>query len=244
MGILLLGLLGVVLYQIPWFNRRLSWRVDIAQTYIRGLIQPAGGVPTPASRPEISLEVVFPSPTPSPTGDLVFSESPGEEIQDEATPQTVTPTPNPTPLFTPTPIPERVELPVTGWEKQDWNNCGPAALSVYLKYYGWEGDQFSISNVLKPTREDRNVNVEELVYYARNYAGWLQTLYRVGGDVEMLKELIAAGIPVLIEASFTFDGAYWPNDDLWAAHYLLVNPGCLLEALQPGFYLELSSATG
>jgi tetratricopeptide (TPR) repeat protein len=39
----------------------------------------------------------------------------------------------------------------------------------------------------------------------------------------MLKELIAAEIPVLVEASFFFDGAYWPNDDLWAAHYLLVN---------------------
>jgi tetratricopeptide (TPR) repeat protein len=94
---------------------------------------------------------------------------------------------------------------------------------MYLNYYGWDGDQFSISSVLKPTREDRNVNVEELVHYARNYAGWLGTQYRVGGDIELLRKFVAAEIPVLVEASFYFDGAYWPNDDLWAAHYLLVN---------------------
>jgi len=94
---------------------------------------------------------------------------------------------------------------------------------MYLRYYGWEGDQYSISAVLKPKREDRNVNVEELAYFARNYAGWLETRYWVGGDIQLLKEFTAAEIPVLIEASFFFDGAYWPNDDLWAAHYLLVN---------------------
>jgi hypothetical protein len=45
------------------------------------------------------------------------------------------------------------------------NNCGPASLALYLRYYGWQGDQFTISELLKPRREDRNVNVEELVYY-------------------------------------------------------------------------------
>jgi tetratricopeptide (TPR) repeat protein len=113
-------------------------------------------------------------------------------------------------------------LPAPAWEKQDWNNCGPAALAMYLRFYGWEGDQYTISDLLKPVREDRNVNVEELAYYARTRAGWLQTQYRVGGDLQLLKTFIAAGIPVMIESSFFFDAPYWPNDDLWAAHYLLV----------------------
>ena len=222
--ITLFGLFGAAIYQIPWFNQRLSWRVDIAQTYLRGLVQPAGGVPTPEPRSESSPKVVFPSATPSPTALPPTPLSPREEILEDAnTPVPLTPLISPTPLHTPTPVPDEVKLPVTGWEKQDWNNCGPAALSIYLKYYGWQGDQFSISNLLKPKRGDRNVNVEELVQYARNYAGWLQTLFRVGGDIEMLKQFVAAEIPVLIEASFFFDGAYWPNDDLWAAHYLLVN---------------------
>jgi tetratricopeptide (TPR) repeat protein len=123
---------------------------------------------------------------------------------------------------TPTALPESVLLPAPEWVKQDWNNCGPAALTMYLRYYGWSGDQYQISDLLKPARNDRNVNVEELAYYVRNYAGWLNTLYRVGGDIEMLKQFVAAGIPVIIESSFYFDGEYWPNDDLWAAHYLLI----------------------
>jgi tetratricopeptide (TPR) repeat protein len=113
-------------------------------------------------------------------------------------------------------------LPPPQWEKQDANNCGPASLAIYLRYYGWKGDQFEISNLLKPHREDRNVNVEELIYYVRNKAGWLRAEYRVGGDVELLKRLLAAGIPVMIEESFHLDEEYWPNDDQWAAHYFLL----------------------
>jgi tetratricopeptide (TPR) repeat protein len=67
------------------------------------------------------------------------------------------------------------------------------------------------------------VNVEELDHYVRNYAGWLQTIYRVGGDIDLLKQLIAAGIPVMTEESFAFDESYWPNDDKWAGHYYLLN---------------------
>jgi tetratricopeptide (TPR) repeat protein len=102
------------------------------------------------------------------------------------------------------------------------NNCGPAALTMYLRFYGWEGDQFAISDLLKPERADRNVNVEELAYYVRTQAGWLNVEFRVGGDLDLLKEFLAAGIPVMIEESFFFEEAYWPNDDLWAAHYQLL----------------------
>ena len=99
----------------------------------------------------------------------------------------------------PTPIPERVQLTPPAYDetrdKQDWNNCGPATLALYLRYYGWEGDQFDISDVIKPTRDDRNVNVDELVYYVRNRSGWLNAEFRVGGDLDILKKLLAAGIP-------------------------------------------------
>jgi len=217
-GVVLLGLLGIMLYQIPWVKQRLEWRLDIALTYFRGVLQPAGAIPTPAARPESQLVIDTPSPS-VPSASL----TPTPLSLTAATPVTQTPAPSPTFTSSPTTIPNRVELPALGWERQDWNNCGPAALSMYLHYFGWEGDQFTISSVLKPKREDRNVNVEELVYYAWNYAGWLQAQYRVGGDIELLKKLLAAEVPVLIESSFYFDGAYWPNDDLWAAHYLLVN---------------------
>ena len=215
--------LGVVVYQIPWFEGRLSWRLDIASTYLRGVIQPAGDIPTPkpliGSPPASTIQPIKPSQTSLPPTPTITNDAAGPGGVEHFT---LTPSSTPTQHATPTLIPENAKLPAPDWEKQDWNNCGPAALSMYLNFYGWEGDQFSVSSVLKPTREDRNVNVEELVHFSRNYAGWLNTQYRVGGDIDLLKEFIAADIPVMIEASFSFEGQYWPNDDLWAAHYLLV----------------------
>ncbi|MDX1435750.1 MAG: C39 family peptidase, partial [Anaerolineales bacterium] len=138
------------------------------------------------------------------------------------TPEPALPTPTATPTLVPTPLPERVSLTTPLYETQDWNNCGPATLSLYLKYYGWEGDQFEISDLLKPERSDRNVNVEELTFWSRNHTGWLNTEFRVGGDIELLKKFIAAGIPVMIEEGTHLDSTYWPNDDRWAGHYLLL----------------------
>jgi tetratricopeptide (TPR) repeat protein len=208
-----LALLGILIFQIPAINRRLSWRLEIAQTYLRGVIHPVEAVPTP--------NAIFIPPTPEPATSATPEPSPTNSSLLEGT-NSPTPTLIPTITQTPTAIPESVYLPAPNWVSQDQNNCGPAALSMYLNYYGWDGDQYQISDLLKPDRADRNVNVEELDYYVRNYAGWLNTLYRVGGDLEMLKEFIAAGIPVIVESSFFFDERYWPNDDLWAAHYLLV----------------------
>ncbi len=204
-----IALLGLVIYQVPAVEGRLSWRLDIALTYLRGVINPVEAIPTPMAQSPAATHAPSASPTRFPT-----------ETATPATPSTAFPTPSLTPP--PTALPEKIELTSPGWEQQDWNNCGPAALSIYLHYYGWEGDQFDISTLLKPAREDRNVNIEELAHYARNYAGWLSTQYRVGGDLELLKQFIAAEIPVMIESSFYFAGAYWPNDDLWAAHYLVV----------------------
>ena len=208
-----LALLGMLIYQIPAVNQRLFWRLDIAQTYLRGVIHPVKAVPTP--------KAIFVPPTPQATLTPTPELSPTASPIPDGTP-TPTPTVIPTEMPTPTALPDSVFLPAPEWVQQDWNNCGPAALTMYLRYYGWGGDQYQISEVLKPARNDRNVNVEELDYYVRNYAGWLNTLYRVGGDVEMLKQFVAAGIPVIVENSFFFDAEYWPNDDLWAAHYLLV----------------------
>jgi hypothetical protein len=206
-GLILTGLvvLGFVVYQIPAVNNRLSWRVDFAMTYVRAALNPVGELPTALPQPAVEVTLL---PTSSPT--------PGDP---EETP---TPGPTATPTLTPTAIPDAMALTPPEWEKQDINNCGPATLSMYLRYYGWEGDQIPIANLLKPLREDRNVNVEELVFYARTHVGWLHTEFRVGGDIELMKKFLAAGIPVMIEEGFQIDETYWPNDDRWAGHYLLL----------------------
>lgn len=212
-------LIGWVVYQIPAVNNRLYWRVDIALTYLRGVINPVEAIPTPNPAETREEQTASNTAAPSPTAITRPTETTSAAL---ISTEISTNIPTATLVPTATPLPKMVELEAKGWEQQDWNNCGPAALSGYLRFYGWEGNQFDISARIKPVRQDRNVNIEELAHFSRNYAGWLNTQYRVGGDLELLKEFVAAGIPVLIESSFFFDGEYWPNDDLWAAHYLLV----------------------
>lgn len=209
-GLLTFALLAAI-YQIPAVQNRLSWRIDFAAAYLRGVVRPVGELPAPAVQHETPEG---PNGTPTLT----------------ATPQkpTSTPQPSPTPIHTPTitpsptPIPPSVHLDPPKWIKQTNNNCGPATLALALHYYGWEGGQDTIAAQIKPVDEDRNVNVEELVFYARNNAGWLHTEYRVGGTLAMLREFIAAGIPVVIEEEFIMAESFWPRDDRWAGHYLLV----------------------
>lgn len=214
-GLLIISFLA---YQLPPINNRLSWRVDFALTYLRGVVNPVEAVPTPLPLPQLRITR---QPSPTPEVAVTAAQDAGEAGEGTAR---VTPSPSPSPLptLTPTPIPASVSLTPPAYEKQDINNCGPATLAMYLRYYGWEGDQYDIASKLKPQREDRNVNIEELTYYARTNAGWLNVEYRVGGTLELLKQLLAAGFPVVIEESFFFEESYWPNDDHWAAHYNLL----------------------
>ncbi len=206
LALIVLAMLAVLLYQLPPLNSRLGWRLDFAMAYLRGIIKPVGELPTALPPPQV-ITISRAEPTATPTNAPTATPTPG-------------PTPTPTP--SPTPIPGSVSLKPPLWEKQDANNCGPATMALYLRYFGWEGDQHTIADMLKPQRDDRNVNVEELVYFSRNRAGWLNTEFRVGGDLETLKKIMAAGIPVMIEESFQLDTVYWPNDDRWAAHYNLI----------------------
>jgi tetratricopeptide (TPR) repeat protein len=93
-----------------------------------------------------------------------------------------------------------------------------------MHIYGWEGNQADIASFIKPVIGDRNVNPEELRYYVRTQAGWLNLEYRINGNIEILKRLIAANYPVMVESVTSLDpnDALGPNDDLWAAHYLLL----------------------
>ncbi|WP_054520852.1 C39 family peptidase [Thermanaerothrix daxensis] len=201
---LILSVLAVLTMLSPSLRSRLIWRYEVITTYLRGVVDPVKPLPTPRVR-------VF---TATPTHLLSSAERP-----------TPTPAPlvsSPTPTLTPTPLPQRIELPVPPYEKQDINNCGPATLAMLLRYYGWKGTQNDIAAVIKPIPQDRNVNVEELLYFTRSYVGWLRSEFRVGGDLALLKRLLAAGFPVVIEEGYLMEESYWPNDDRWAGHYLLL----------------------
>ena len=199
-------LISAILYQVPAINSRLAWRFEVARTYARNVLNPVGSVPTAIPSTPLPTVAVSPSPTApvTPTGEFV---------------ETLVPA-----TATLAPPPPQAMLTSPPYEKQTPNNCGPAALSMMLHYFGWTGDQITISDVIKPVNGDRNVNPEEMAYWVHNFAGWLRMEYRVGGDLETLKRLIAAGYPVIIEGTTSLnpDDTGWPDDDLWAAHYLLL----------------------
>lgn len=202
-GLLLLGLL---ITQIPAVKSRLSWRAEVAQAYVRGIVDPVEALPTARlETAQVDGATQTPAePTPAPPTPSVTAEL------------------SPTPRSTPTSIPKSVRLEPPAYELQDMNNCGPATLSMYLHYYDWQGDQFAIASVIKPVDQDRNVNIDELLFYTRSYAGWLRSEFRVGGSIDLLRKLLAAGFPVVIEEGFYLAENYWPNDDRWAGHYLLI----------------------
>ncbi|MCD4672318.1 MAG: C39 family peptidase [Anaerolineaceae bacterium] len=209
---LVIGLGSLLLaYQIPAVRSRLEWRLDAAAAFVRVALNPVGAAPTPLPMPAVhttSEEINIPSVTPAPT----FTPLP----------TTTAPVVSPTPLPSPTALPQTVKLPAPVFEQQDWNACGPATLAMHLRMYGWEGDQFIISGEIKPNRRDRNVNVEELAAYVINSVPDLEVQYRVGGNLDMLKRLLASGFPVMIEESFKLPEAFWFEDDLWSGHYLLL----------------------
>jgi tetratricopeptide (TPR) repeat protein len=202
-GFIIAILIALSLYQVPGIRSRVDLGTFIVSAYIKGIVNPIPDMPTPISPAATDASSTLTTTAPLPPA-----------------PTEAEPTPIPSP--TPTALSPAVILPAPRWEKQDMNNCGSATLAMYLRYYGWEGDQFDISNTIKPERADRNVNVEELAYYTRNYAGWLITQYRVGGDIQLLKTFVANGIPVMIEEGDELERQWYPNDDKWAGHFLLI----------------------
>jgi len=199
-GALVALVLVLLAYQIPPVKFRLEWRLDAFSGIVRGWIRPGDTLPAPASASAFQ-PILLPTRAAS-------TPDPGE------TPLAPTPAPSPTAL------PSAITLPAPAWEGQDWNNCGPATLALALRFYGWEGDQYTISDLLKPDRGDKNVNIEELVFYLRTRAGWLNGDFRVGGTIERLKSFLAAGFPVIIEKGFILDEA--DGGGGWAGHYLLL----------------------
>lgn len=200
-----LSLLAILLWQIPALRYAVAWRYEKFTLYVKYVMNPPGPVPTAIP--------VTPAPPTALTSEAL-------ETLESATRMPVPNTPTPINI----PLPSQVAIASPPFEQQTPNNCGPATLSMALHLYGWDGSQADIAAQIKPVLQDRNVNPEELAYYVRNFAGWLDVQYRVAGDLETLKRLLAANYPVIVESVTSLDpnDALGPTDDLWAAHYLLL----------------------
>lgn len=203
-ALLLLVFLSVALYQLPSMRERLARRISEAIAQVRYAINPPEQVvfvpedtPQPTQAPPTETSTATPEPTSTAT-------QPG--------PTPTTP-PSATPTSTATPLPGEASLKGITHEYQKWNNCGPATLAMALSFWGWKGDgagdlQSDVAPLVKPNQRDKNVMPYELADYVIENTG-LQAVVRAGGDMELLKRLIAAGFPVMVEKGFDVPGEYW-----------------------------------
>ncbi|GMR10482.1 MAG: hypothetical protein BMS9Abin28_1303 [Anaerolineae bacterium] len=203
-AVVLALLLAPWVYDLPFVQERVAWRVSGLRAQIKyALSPPEEAVFTPNSTLSAMVEATL-AAIMTPTPDAPPTEIPVEPTE---------PGPTLTPSPVPSPIPDRVFLPGIRHEYQSWNNCGPATLSMALSFWGWRGDQRPIANFTKPNPRDKNVMPYELADYVRSETGF-KMIVRVGGDQALLKRLIAAGFPVMVEK-----GLEGPGFDGWMGHY-------------------------
>jgi hypothetical protein len=179
----------------------------------------AGGAPdlnlAPTATPQ-PLPTITPSPTAEPLATLPPTETEGAAPSPTSeAPATLPPMeeaqPSPTPLPT---QPPAFLLDGLRHERQGWNNCGPTTLAMALSYWGSDDGQFDIAPLLKPDPEDKHVGIHQMERYARDQG--FETVIRVGGTLDGLKQLLCSGFPVIIESWYVRDA----RDQL--GHYRLV----------------------
>lgn len=98
------------------------------------------------------------------------------------------------------------------WILQTWNNCGPASVTIALSYFGWTHGQEVARAVLRPDSEDKNVTRSEMVAFV-NQETEVRAVTRMGGNIELLRLLIANGFPVIVSVGFM------PSGEDWLGHY-------------------------
>ncbi len=223
LGLLALALLAVALYWVPPIHDKLAWRLDNTWTSIYYLFNPPQQVVFVPAQQSLLTRTVSVSPTspPQPTATI-----------------TPLPTEMATPTITSTPLPGNILLDgVTFVDPMHrWNYCGPANLAMALNYWGWKGEpgnlmelRDQIASVVKPgiddaslnfidrSRTDVNVMPYELADYVNDHTT-LRALWRVGGDIDLLKRLIAAGFPPIAEKGI-YQTLPPENTRQWAGHY-------------------------
>jgi uncharacterized protein YvpB len=204
--------------------------------------QPTGTLPTAEATVDLlgaggqSGPAVTPvaSPTLAPTTDGIpvgMAPTAGTE-EPTPLPVYVSPTPNaPAPEWTPVapafqptavPLPATYKLTNVRYEQQGWNNCGPTTLTMALSYFGWNDNQETAARWLKPNTEDKNVSPWQMVRFINDQSTGVysrigvKALYRIGGNITLIKQLVSSGFPVIIEESIQ------PEGDDWMGHYVLI----------------------
>jgi len=206
-GITAVLVLAIGIYYLPPVHSRLAWRIDDFRTRIKYALNPpeqALFLPTQQAQIDTLVTATLRAlETPTPTATPLPPDFP-----------------TPTPTVTPTPLPTYAILPGVKYEDQHnrWNYCGPANFSMALTFWGWKGNRDVIGPAVKPNDKDKNVMPYEFRDYINDNVPGMSALIRMGGDLDVLKRLIAAGFPVVAEKgyyTYDFTGKYG-----WLGHYL------------------------
>ena len=159
-----------------------------------------------------TLRALTPQPTQTPTP----ASTPLPTVEGP----TLTPLPTSTPTPTPTPLPASARITGIKYQHQHglWNYCGPAILGLAVAFWGWPVDGLDVGAYLRGGLErsdDKNVMPYEMQNYVETQTN-LRMIVRAGGNLDLLKALIAAGYPVILEKDDVIDGVGW------LGHYLLL----------------------
>jgi len=215
--------LAVGFYYLPPVHSRLGWRVDELRTKIIYYFNPPSeAVFQPSGETALTVETAIATVR----AEYLLTLTP--QITSTSTP---TPGPTPSPTVTSTPLPGSVILPGVVYVDQHerFNYCGPSNLTMALNFWGWKGNRDDVAKVVKPgngnTREsfifqsepDLNVMPYELVDFVNDNTEY-RALMRYGGDENLIKRLIAAGFPVIVEKGYYAIDRQ--NATTWMGHYL------------------------
>jgi len=101
---------------------------------------------------------------------------------------------------------------------QTFNNCGPAAFSMALRFYGVNKTQQELGQELRPYQnpqgdnDDKSTTLEELAEKSKEY-GFIP-FHRPAGNIETIKYLITYDLPIITRTWLK------PSDDI--GHYRII----------------------
>lgn len=204
-----------------------EYRVRLARIPLMEPLLELGRTPLPTALPAPSLvagqpqvtipALVLPTLTATPESTAIEEIAAQVDTAEQAT-LTTEPTATPLPTATPTPIPLPSQAHIEGLQivPQGFNNCGPANLTINLNFHGDGTTQVEAAAFLKPNREDRNVSPWQLSDYVNEHTTLRSTTHS-GGDMQLIKRFVAAGLPIVIEKG------YEPNaTEGWLGHYFTI----------------------
>ncbi len=217
-------LLAVGLLALPRLVQALpgEYRVRLARVPVVEPLLRLGERPMPTALPAPSRGAnsarvtipILPTATLTPTAAAVDDSGPAQAAGQMPSP-TPLPTASPTPTATPKPLPRQARIEGLKIIAQGFNNCGPANLALNLNFWGNPTTQEEAAAYLKPNREDRNTSPWQLSDYVNQFTDLRSTAHS-GGNLQLLKRLIAAGFPVVIEKGYELPA------EGWLGHYLTV----------------------